>query len=284
MTTVAVVGTGDMGAETIPHLVSSGFTVKAFDSVAERLDLARQAGAEAAASAADAARGADVVLGLVMSEDIQDAYFSAAGILSGAGDGTVVVVGSTTTPAAVREISSRAPGDVAVIDAPIVGGVRYAREKSLTFLASGPEEAITAAEPVLSSLGRIRHVGDLGSGTAYKLITNVAIMAAEAGIREALDLADALGADYETALDLMSAGPLGPVVNRALDTDNPRPLRRSAEDDDTLLAAVSDPDAVLPISTAARQRLWDAVSASAVPEPDFVDLTRKSTSRPGYRP
>ncbi|KUL45802.1 hypothetical protein ADL28_36455 [Streptomyces violaceusniger] len=284
MSTVAVVGIGDMGTEIVPHLVSAGFDVKAFDIVSERLDRACAAGARGASSAADAARGADVVLGLVMSEDIPTAYLGTDGILAGTGDGTVVLIGSTTTPSAVEEVSAQAPDGVTVVDAPMVGGVRYAREKSLTFLVGGPGPVVDAIEPVLTPLGKVRHVGEFGSGVAYKLITNVAIMAAEAGIREALDLADILGKDYDTALELMSAGPLSAVVSRALDTTNPRPLRRSAEDDDTLTTAVDDPATSLPISTAGRKRLWEAVDADPDYEPDFVDLTRKTTSRRPYRP
>ncbi|WP_314172293.1 NAD(P)-dependent oxidoreductase [Streptomyces winkii] len=284
MTAVAVIGIGDMGAEIVPHLVSAGHEVTAFDPVPERLDRARDAGAEAASSPAAAARGADVVLGLVMAEDIPAAYLAADGILAGTSSGSVVLIGSTTTPTAVEGINAQAPDGVAVLDAPMVGGVRYAREKSLTFLVGGPERTVAVVEPVLTSLGKVRHVGDFGAGVAYKLITNVAIMAAEAGIREALDLADVLGADYGTALDLMSAGPLGAVVSRALDTSNPRPLRRSAEDDDALLSAVHDSGKLLPISTAGRKRLWEAVNTTPGFEPDFVDLTRKTTSRPGHRP
>jgi len=72
------------------------------------------------------------------------------------------------------------------------------------------------------------------------------------------------------------------VVERALDVSNPRPLRRSAEDDDTLVSAVDDPARSLPLTIAGRQRLWEAVNADAEFEPDFVDLTRRTTSRPHH--
>ncbi|WP_416566566.1 hypothetical protein [Nocardia testacea] len=59
-------------------------------------------------------------------------------------------------------------------------------------------------------------------------------------------------------------------------------LRRSADDDETLLSVVS-PEADLPISFAGAKRLWEAVTATPGDEPDFVDLTRMTTSRPLYR-
>jgi 3-hydroxyisobutyrate dehydrogenase len=88
---------------------------------------------------------------------------------------------------------------------------------------------------VLTTLGKVERVGAFGSGAVYKLITNALVMAAEAGLREALDLTDILGGDYATALRLFEIGPMAAVVRRALDESNPRPLRASAEDFDTLL-------------------------------------------------
>ena len=283
MTTVAVIGHGDMGREMLPHVLAAGYEARVHDADAERLTEAADAGAVAADSPADAARGADVILGLVMSDDIVAAYTGADGILAGAKPGSIVVICSTTTPQLVQKVLDEAPDGVTVVDAPIVGGVKYAREKAITFLLGADDTAAAAVEPVLEVFGKVRRVGDVGAGVDYKLITNIAIMAAEAGLREALDLADVLGRDYETSLDLMSVGPMAAVVERALDTTNPRPLRRSAEDDDTLLSAVEDPLETLPISSAGRRRLWEAVNADPDFEPDFVDLTRTTTSRPGAR-
>ncbi|MEU4843062.1 NAD(P)-dependent oxidoreductase [Nocardia testacea] len=284
MESIAVVGFGDMGQEMVPHLISAGYPVRVFDHDPGKLERAAELGAVTTSSAADAASGADVVLGLVMSDDIPGAYFGVTGILAGAGSGALVLVASTTTPELVRQIQSAAAEGTRVLDTPMVGGVRFAREAALTFLVGSDNESDNPrVDGVLSVLGKVRFVGGLGSGVAYKLITNVAIMAAEAGIREALDLADILGKDYETALHLMAVGPMAPVVSRALDTTNPRPLRRSAEDDETLLSVVASPEADLPISYAGAKRLWEAVTATPGYEPDFVDLTRKTTSRPRYR-
>lgn len=283
MTTITIVGYGDMGEQMVPHLLAGGHHVRVFDVADSRLDAARRTGATAVASAAEAAHGAGVIFGLVMSDDIPAAYLGDDGILAGAQPGACVLVCSTTTRALVERVQAAAPSAVVVLDAPIVGGVKYARERAITFLVGGPADAFERVRPVLDHLGRSRHVGEFGAGADYKLITNVAIMAAEAGLREALDLADILGRDYATSLDLMAAGPMKAVVERALDVSNPRPLRRSAEDDDTLVSAVDDPARFLPISTAGRQRLWEAVNVDPEFEPDFVDLTRRSTSRTGYR-
>jgi 3-hydroxyisobutyrate dehydrogenase len=152
----------------------------------------------------------------------------------------------------------------------------------VTFLVGGSGPGVSKAEVVLSALGKVEKVGEFGSGVSYKLITNVLVMAAEAGLREALDLTDILDGNYETALRLFGVGPMAAVVSRALDESNPRPLRASAEDFDVLLSAIKD-RSQLPISTAGRNRLWTAVNAKSGYEPMFVDLTRKTTALRQYQ-
>jgi 3-hydroxyisobutyrate dehydrogenase len=282
MTSVAVVGVGDMGSEMIPHLVAARFNVTVYDVNRERLEAAATNGARLANSPAGAAREADIVLSLVMSADIESAHLGQDGILAGLRPGAVLVIGSTTTPEIVRDIKSKAPENAYVIDAPIVGGVRYARERSVTFLVGGSQPAVDKAAAVLSALGKVEKVGEFGLGAAYKLVTNVLVMAAEAGLREALDLTDILGGDYATALRLFGIGPMAAVVSRALDESNPRPLRASAEDFDVLLSAIKE-KSLLPISAAGKNRLWTAVNAKSGYEPMFVDLTRKTTALPQYQ-
>jgi 3-hydroxyisobutyrate dehydrogenase len=282
MISVALVGIGDMGSEMIPHLLAARFNVTAYDVNRGRLEAAVDRGARPADSPAAAARESDVVLSLVMSADIDSAHLGGNGILAGLKPGAVLVIASTTTPDIVHDIENKAPENAYVVDAPIVGGVRYAKERSVTFLVGGSQPAVDKAEVVLSTLGKVEKVGEFGSGISYKLITNVLVMAAEAGLREALDLTDILGGDYETALRLFSIGPMAAVVSRALDESNPRPLRASAEDFDVLLSAIKD-KSLLPISVAARDRLWTAVTAKSGYEPMFVDLTRKTTALRQYQ-
>jgi 3-hydroxyisobutyrate dehydrogenase len=98
MVSVAVVGVGDMGSEMIPHLLAARFDVTVYDVNCKRLEAAVAQGAKLSDSPATAARGADVVLSLVMSADIQSAHLGENGIVAGLQPGAVLVIGSTTTP------------------------------------------------------------------------------------------------------------------------------------------------------------------------------------------
>jgi 3-hydroxyisobutyrate dehydrogenase len=280
MSTVGFVGLGDMGSRMVPHLLDASHRVIVFDVMPDRIDAITALGAIAAGSPAAAANEADVVISAVMSADIPAAHLGPKGILAGMRPKTALAVLSTTSPDILQSIASQMPAGVHLVDAPLVGGVRYAAEASLTVLLAGPDEAMALTEPILRAFGDVIRVGPLGSGVAYKLITNVVVMAAEAGLREALDLADILGGSYQTTLDLLGRGPMAAVVKRALDRDNPRPIRDSAIDFDVLLSAGGEEN--LPISAAGRRRIWAAAEAGP-PPPVFFDLTTHATALPRFR-
>ena len=280
MSTVGFVGLGDMGSRMVPHVLRANHRVIVFDVVREQLDAMTALGAVAAESAAAAARDTDVVISAVMSADIPAAHLGPREILAGMRAGTALAILSTTSPDMLQSIASQMPAGVHLVDAPLIGGVRYAAEASLTVLLAGTDEAMALTEPILGLFGNIVRVGTLGSGVAYKLITNVVVMAAEAGLREALDLTDILGCSYETALDLLARGPMAAVVKRALDRDNPRAIRNSAIDFDVLVSAGGEGN--LPISAAGRRRIWAAAEAGPLP-PVFFDLTTRITALPRFR-
>jgi 3-hydroxyisobutyrate dehydrogenase len=280
MSTVGFVGLGDMGSRMVPHLLRAKHRVIVFDVVRDRLNAMTALGAVAAESAAAAARDADVVISAVMSADIPGAHLGPRGTLAGMRAGTALAILSTTSPDMLQSIASQMPAGVHLVDAPLIGGVRYAAEASLTVLLAGTDEAMALTEPILGLFGNVVRVGPLGSGVAYKLITNVVVMAAEAGLREALDLTDILGGSYQTTLDLLARGPMAAVIKRALDRDNPRAIRDSAIDFDVLVSAGGEEN--LPISAAGRRRIWAAAEAGSAP-PVFFDLTTRATALPRFR-
>ena len=280
MSTVGFVGLGDMGSRMVPHVLRANHRVIVFDVIRDRLDAMTALGAVAAESAAAAARDADVVISAVMSADIPAAHLGPRGILAGVPAGTALAILSTTSPDMLQSIASQMPAGVHLVDAPLIGGVRYAAEASLTVLLAGTDEAMALTEPILGLFGNIVRVGPLGSGVAYKLITNVVVMAAEAGLREALDLTDIFGGSYQTTLDLLARGPTAAVIKRALDRDNPRAIRDSAIDFDVLVSAGGEEN--LPISAAGRRRIWAAAEAGSSP-PVFFDLTTRATALPRFR-
>jgi 3-hydroxyisobutyrate dehydrogenase len=112
-------------------------------------------GAFVAGSPAAAANEADVVISAVMSADIPAAHLGPEGILAGMRPKTALAVLSTTSPDMFQLIASQMLAGFHLVDAPLIGGVRYAADASLTVLLSGPDEAMALTEPILPSSGTL---------------------------------------------------------------------------------------------------------------------------------
>jgi 3-hydroxyisobutyrate dehydrogenase len=159
MSTVGFVGLGDMGSRMVPHLLRANHRVIVFDVMRDRLDAMTALGAVAADSAAAAVRDADVAISAVMSADIPAAHLGPRGILAGMRPETALAVLSTTNSDMLQSIASQMPAGVHLVDAPLIGGVRYAAEASLTVLLAGPD-----ADPRALREGRSRRAARLGRG------------------------------------------------------------------------------------------------------------------------
>lgn len=284
MTKVTFIGIGDMGTEMVKHLPTAGYDVTIWDKVPDKMAGFDNPEVHTASSLAEAVKASKVIITSVMSDDVPALHLGhdgQDGIVNFLQPGSTLIVTSTLDPEKIFAINKALPKDTHLLDVPLIGGVRYAREAALVLIASGDQAAFENVLPILKVFGTVKYVGGLGNGAKLKLITNVGIMAAEAGIRETLDLADAYNIDYETVLGLMQMGPLKAVVNRALDTANPRPLKGSVADEEELLNATKDL-IKLPLAKGSRDRLRDAVNA-VEGDARFIDITNKNTALPKFK-
>lgn len=281
---IAFIGIGDMGREMVPHLANANYEVTIWDENSTQLAKVTDPRIKIASSLSAAVSVSDIVITSVMYEDVDRLHLGDqqhGGVVNYIKSGATLIVTSTLDPQKIVAIRDALPQKVNLLDAPMIGGVKYAREASLVLLAGGDHDVVTQMMPILNLFGTTRYVGQLGDGAKLKLITNVAIMAAEAGIRETLDLSDEYQIDYALVLDLLQMGPLKPVVVRALDETNPRPLEKSVADMDELLAA-TEPLIDLPLVKAGRKRLLQAVK-DAGGSARFIDITNKVTALPRFR-
>jgi 3-hydroxyisobutyrate dehydrogenase len=170
---VAFIGVGTMGRPMARRLVDAGYELVAHD-----LDPARAAAATArvAASAAEAARGADVVITSLPSPAAIDAVvFGEGGIHETVAVGATFIDMSTNSPLAARELAARlADAGVRALDAPVSGGPTGAANGSLSVMVGGDRELFERWQPLLAVLGgHVVHVGPSGSGQVAKLCNNL---------------------------------------------------------------------------------------------------------------
>lgn len=168
---IAILGTGKMGSAIATRLFDAGFEIALWNrtrSRAEALGLGMVAETPAAA-----AGDADIIVSsLTDSAAVRAAYLGPDGALT-IGQGKRFVEMSTAGPDLVSELAVQvtAAGGT-LIDAPIMGAPPVVRAGEATILVGGTGEDVTAASPVLSVLGSMRHVGPLGSAARLKLVAN----------------------------------------------------------------------------------------------------------------
>jgi 3-hydroxyisobutyrate dehydrogenase len=203
--TVAVLGTGIMGAPMARNLLAAGFPVRAWNRTAEKAAPLADAGAAVAGTAAEAGAGAQIVL--TMLSDADAVLDSAEDALDGAEVWVQMsTVGLDGTERCAALASERG---AAFVDAPVLGSRQPAEEGKLTVLASGPDGLRDRVDPLFDAVGaRTWWVGEAGSGQRLKLVANTWVMGVVQALAETLQLAEGLGVPPRTFLDVIAGGPL----------------------------------------------------------------------------
>ncbi len=173
------IGIGLMGAPMARRLAQAGYGVTIWGRDPAKLAPILAAGATSAASAADVARGSDILFTCLSDTDAVEAVvFGAGGVAQGAGPGKVLVDMSSIRPDAARELAARLRSETGMgwIDAPVSGGVAGSETGKLTVMAGGSEADFERVRPVVAHLAqRFTLMGPNGAGQATKLINQVLV-------------------------------------------------------------------------------------------------------------
>lgn len=204
MARIGFVGLGNMGGPMARNLAKAGHQVAVFDIVPALVAGCVAAGATAAASAAEAARGAEIVITMLPAgQHVRDAWLGAGGMAAASPADAVLVDCSTIDVATAREVAGACGRPF--LDAPVSGGVMGAEAGTLTFMVGGPPEAFARVEPVLKQMGRAAiHCGDPGAGQAAKACNNMVLAATMIVTCEAFVLAEKLGLSHQALFDVAS--------------------------------------------------------------------------------
>lgn len=195
---VGFIGLGNMGAPMAANLLRAGHAVTGFDPVA------RPEGLMLAASAAEAAAGADVVITMLPDGAILRAVADEA--IPAMVPGAVLCDCSTVDVDSARAVAAQAAAaGLMALDAPVSGGVGGAAAGTLTFMVGGPAEAFERVRPLFEAMGRRAvHCGAAGAGQAAKICNNMILGVTMIATCEAFALADKLGLDRQKLFDVVS--------------------------------------------------------------------------------
>jgi len=189
------------------NLVKAGHAVAGFDLSEYPVDRLAADGGTPARTIADACNGAEMVITMLPAgEHVREVYLGEDGVLASVAPGTLLIDSSTIDVKTAREVAHAAEGKgLAMIDAPVSGGVAGALGATLTFMVGGPDEAFARARPVLEKMGKtIVHAGGAGNGQAAKICNNMILGASMIVVSEAFLLAEKLGLDAQKLFDISS--------------------------------------------------------------------------------
>jgi 3-hydroxyisobutyrate dehydrogenase len=209
--TVAILGTGRMGAPMARNLLRAGFPVTVWNRTARRAHEVVEAGARLASSPADAAGTADVVLTMLADGDaVADAMTGTEGALTSMRPGSVWIQMATVGVGWTERLIALADEEaVEFVDAPVSGSDGPARDAQLVVLASGSGAAPKRVQPVFDAIGRrTLWLGPAGSGTQLKLVLNNWLASITEATAETLALTGALGLDPALFFGAIAGGPL----------------------------------------------------------------------------
>jgi 3-hydroxyisobutyrate dehydrogenase len=207
MSRIAFIGLGHMGGPMAANLLKAGHELCVFDLVPAAVEAAVALGARAAADAAEAVRGAEVVISMLpASRHVEGLYLGDDGLLARIAPDALAIDCSTIAPASAQKVAAAAAArGIAMIDAPVSGGTAGAAAGTLTFIVGGEAVALERARPLLDAMGRnVFHMGGSGAGQVAKLCNNMALGVIMAATGEALALGAAHGLD-PAALSKMMA-------------------------------------------------------------------------------
>ncbi|WP_198374415.1 3-hydroxyisobutyrate dehydrogenase [Neoroseomonas rubea] len=203
MARIGFVGLGNMGAPMARNLIKAGHEVAGFDLAPGAIE--GVPGARRAATAAEAATGAEIVITMLpASQHVRDAWLGVGGMMAAAAPDALLIDCSTIDVTSAREVAAASSGRD-FLDAPVSGGVMGAEAGTLTFMVGGSDAAFARARPVLEAMGRtIVHCGGPGAGQAAKLCNNMMLAATMAVTCEAFVLAEKLGLSHQALFDVTS--------------------------------------------------------------------------------
>jgi 3-hydroxyisobutyrate dehydrogenase len=248
MTTVAFLGLGAIGRPMAARLAAApDISLSVWNRTAARAAaFASETGARHAATPADAARGADIVITcLPVSADVESLLDGADGLIAGLTRGGLLVDCTSGDPATSRRIAGRlAEHGVGFLDAPVSGGTIGAEQGTLTVMVGGDAALLERARPVLAVFGKkIVHCGDVGAGDALKAVNNALLAVHVWSTAEGLAALAKAGVKADVALDVINAssGRSNASMNlfpeRVLTRAFPRTFRLALLDKDVGIAA-----------------------------------------------
>ena len=221
MANLAFLGLGVMGFPMAGHLQKAGHSVTVYNrSASKAAAWVAKHGGKSAATPAEAAKGADIVLACGGNDDdLRSVVYGDAGAFAGMAKGAIFVDHTTASAQVARELDKAATEKgFGFLDAPVSGGQAGAENGQLGIMVGGADEVFAKAEPVLKIYAKaLTLMGPAGAGQLTKMVNQICIAGLVQGLSEGMNFAMQAGLDTDKVLSVITKGAAGSwqMENRA---------------------------------------------------------------------
>ena len=200
---VGFIGLGHMGASMSRNVLAAGHDLVVHDVRPDAAAGLLEAGASWAGSPRESGADRDVVITMLPGpSQVEEVLLGPGGLLAGLSVGATWIDMSTSVPAVADKVRAVAGSSgVAILDAPVAGGITGARDGTLQIFVGGATDDYLRMRPLLEVMGdreRILHVGSHGAGYTVKLMLNLLWFASVTLTAEALTIGVRAGVDVAT--------------------------------------------------------------------------------------
>jgi 3-hydroxyisobutyrate dehydrogenase len=205
---IGFIGLGNMGAPMARRLVDAGYELVVTDAVPEAVErFAAGSKCERGASPQSIGERCRVVITMLPNGQIvREVLLGANGLAPRLAPGSVAIDMSSSSPIGTRELSAElATIGIALVDAPVSGGVKKAADGTLALMVGGEAEPVTRVKPILEVMGKVFATGTSGSGHAMKALNNFLSAANLAIAAEAVIAGQRFGLDPATMISILNA-------------------------------------------------------------------------------
>ncbi|MGF1734980.1 sulfolactaldehyde 3-reductase [Photobacterium satsumensis] len=212
MATIGFIGLGQMGSPMALNLIKGDHSLRVFDINTSAVEALVEQGATAASSPAEAALDAEFVITMLPNGAlVKNVLFGESGITESLDKNALLIDMSTIHPfetdALIKQMSEKG---FSMMEAPVGRTSDHAVKGELLILAGGTKAQIERAQPLFDCMGsETVDAGGAGKGIRVKIINNYMSIALNALSAEAATLSEAIGLEFETALEVMSGTPAG---------------------------------------------------------------------------
>ena len=294
---IGFIGVGNMGNPMAGNLVKAGFDVTVYDIRPETVEIfVGQHGGKRATSLQEVAEGADAIITMLPNDKVVRKVVlgdGADGVAAALRKGAVVMDMSTSDPVGTRSLADALkPRGIDVADAPVMGGVIFAKDATLDIMVGGETALVERVKPLLQAMGRnVVHCGGTGAAHAMKALANYVNACALINVIEAMTIGKRFGLDAKLmaeALIPMCAGRNHPIEKKVV----PHVLTRKygtgmamgfiAKDVKIALDTAKAVGAFAPLAERVSE-LWSAAAEKLGSERDQTEIARYWEDATGVR-